>query len=262
MSAYTAAAALGLYTMIGDTTYHGYAVLALANLFHAVRLWDLRTECVGRDWAITYMGLNPLPGRTMSPCSSSTRRGSACWKRHMRYAQERAGRYYEPSQGVHPGLTADPAVLAAAIAAVRRSVIRCREYSFVPHNNLSWHIPLEDLRGGRGVHRGNRPGALWSRAAPSCYGLRAVVRCCKRLGEAARDERDGSVDGRSEPLHVISDDQDRAPRLPLRQEGQGRPSRSGIVPELDCHGDRRPSRGLLRCISASRPMLDRAGRRS
>ena len=54
MSAYTAAAAQRLYTMTGDTTYHGYAVLALANLFHAVRISGTApTECVRRDRAIT-----------------------------------------------------------------------------------------------------------------------------------------------------------------------------------------------------------------
>src|ERR1041385_8366021 len=62
MSAYTAAAAQRLYTMTGDTVYHGYAVLALANLFHAVRLWDCTYgTCKKGSGYHTYMGLNPLP---------------------------------------------------------------------------------------------------------------------------------------------------------------------------------------------------------
>jgi len=151
MSAYTAAAAQRLYTMTRDTRYHGYAVLALANLFHAVRLWDCRYEmCKKGAGYHTYMGLNPLP---WSDYVAMLEQYEA-WlglQSYMRYAQNepayvtklvRAFIKYSPRtlQYSLPPLLPSGAASSAA-----------GEYPFVPHNNLRWHIPLEDLREGEVV---------------------------------------------------------------------------------------------------------------
>jgi hypothetical protein len=148
MSAYTAAAAQRLYAMTGDTVYHGYAVRALANLFHAVRLWDCTYGmCKKGSGYHTYMGLNPLP---WSDYVAMLEQYEA-WlglQNYMRYAQNepayitnlvKAFLRYSPRtlQYSLPPLLPPGAASAAA-----------GEYSFVPHNNLSWHIPLEDLREG------------------------------------------------------------------------------------------------------------------
>ena len=148
MSAYTAAAAQRLYTMTGDATYHRYAVLALANLFHAVRLWDCTYgTCKKGPGYHTYMGLNPLP---WSDYVAMLEQYEA-WlglQSYLRYAQNepayvtnlvKAFIKYAPRtlQYSLPPLLPSGAASSAA-----------GEYSFVPHNNLSWHIPLEDLREG------------------------------------------------------------------------------------------------------------------
>jgi len=148
MSAYTAAAAQRLYTMTGDATYHRYAVLALANLFHAVRLWDCTYgTCKKGSGYHTYMGLNPLP---WSDYVAMLEQYEA-WlglQSYLRYAQNepayvtnlvKAFIKYAPRtlQYSLPPLLPSGAASSAA-----------GEYSFVPHNNLSWHIPLEDLREG------------------------------------------------------------------------------------------------------------------
>jgi len=148
MSAYTAAAAQRLYTMTGDAAYHGYAVLALANLFHAVRLWDCAYgTCKKGQGYHTYMGLNPLP---WSDYVAMLEQYEA-WlglQSYMRYAQNEPAymtnlvkRFirYSPRtlQYSLPPLLPSGAASSAA-----------GEYSFVPHNNLSWYIPLEDLREG------------------------------------------------------------------------------------------------------------------
>jgi hypothetical protein len=151
MSAYTAAAAQRLYTMTGDTAYHGYAVLALANLFHAVRLWDCTYgTCKKGSGYHTYMGLNPLP---WSDYVAMLEQYEA-WlglQSYLRYAQNepaymtnlvKAFIRYSPrtlQYSLPPRLPSGAASSAAG------------EYSFVPHNNLSWHIPLEDLREGEVV---------------------------------------------------------------------------------------------------------------
>jgi hypothetical protein len=148
MSAYTAAAAQRLYTITGDTAYHGYAVLALANLFHAVRLWDCTYgTCKKGSGYHTYMGLSPLP---WSDYVAMLEQYEA-WlglQSYMRYAQNepayitnlvKAFIRYSPRtlQYSLPPLLPFGAASSAA-----------GEYSFVPHNKLSWHIPLEDLREG------------------------------------------------------------------------------------------------------------------
>ena len=151
MSAYTAAAAQRLYAMTGDAAYHGYAVLALANLFHAVRLWDCTYgACKKGSGYHTYMGLNPLP---WSDYVAMLEQYEA-WlglQSYLRYAQNepayltnlvKAFVKYSPRtlQYSLPPLLPSGAASSAA-----------GEYSFVPHNKLSWHIPLEDLREGEAV---------------------------------------------------------------------------------------------------------------
>jgi hypothetical protein len=148
MSAYTAAAAQRLYAMTGDAAYHGYAVLALANLFHAVRLWDCTYGvCKKGPGYHTYMGLNPLP---WSDYVAMLEQYEA-WlglQSYLRYAQNeppyvlnlvKAFIRYSPrtlQYSLPPSL---PSGAASSIPG---------EYPFVSHNNLRWHIPLEDLREG------------------------------------------------------------------------------------------------------------------
>lgn len=148
MSAYTAAAAQRLYTMTGNAAYHGDAVLALANLFHAVRLWDCTYgTCKKGSGYHTYMGLNPLP---WSDYVAMLEQYEA-WlglKSYLRYAKDEppyvtdlveAFIRYSPRTlrySLPPSL---PRGAASSIAG---------EYSFVSHNDLEWYVPLEDLREG------------------------------------------------------------------------------------------------------------------
>jgi hypothetical protein len=148
MSAYTAAAAQRLYTMTGNGAYHADAVLALANLFHAVRLWDCTYgTCRKGAGYHTYMGLSPLP---WSDYVAMLEQYEA-WlglRSYLRYAGK------EPS-----------AIVSLVEAFVRDSPRTLRyslppslppgaasaaagEYPFVSRNDLRWAIPLEDLREG------------------------------------------------------------------------------------------------------------------
>ncbi len=135
---------LGLSELTGNAQY----LLALANLFHAVRLWDCTYGmCRKGSGYHTYMGLNPLP---WSDYVAMLEQYEA-WlglQSYMRYAQNepayitnlvKAFIQYSPRtlQYSLPPLLPSGAASSAA-----------GEYSFVPHNNLSWHIPLEDLREG------------------------------------------------------------------------------------------------------------------
>jgi hypothetical protein len=148
MSAYAAAAAQRLFTMTGDSTYHAYAVLALANLFHAVRLWDCTYgTCKKGSGYHTYMGLNPLP---WSDYVAMLEQYEA-WlglQSYLRYAQN------EPAyltNLVKAFIRDSPRTLQYSLPPLLPSgaaSAAAGEYSFVPHNNLSWHIPLEDLREG------------------------------------------------------------------------------------------------------------------
>jgi hypothetical protein len=148
MSAYTAAAAQRLYTMTGDAAYHGYAVLALANLFHAVRLWDCTYGvCKKGQGYHTYMGLNPLP---WSDYVAMLEQYEA-WlglESYMRYAQHeppfitnlvKAFIRYAPRTLKYSLPPLLPHGAASSVAG---------EYSFVSRNVLRWYIPLEDLREG------------------------------------------------------------------------------------------------------------------
>lgn len=148
MSAYTAAAAQRLYTMTGDPVYHGYAVLALANFFHAVRLWDCTYgNCSKGGHYHTYMGLNPLP---WSDYIAMLEQYEA-WlglRNYMRYAHN------EPAyltNLVTSFLSDSPRTLQYSLPPLLPSGVASSaagEYPFVPHNNLRWYIPLEDLREG------------------------------------------------------------------------------------------------------------------
>ena len=148
MSAYTAAAAQRLYTMTGDATYRGYAVLALANLFHAVRLWDCTYgACKKGSGYHTYMGLNPLP---WSDYVAMLEQYEA-WlglQSYMQYAQT------EPASItnlVKAFIQDSPRTLQYSLPPLLPSGAAASapgEYPFVPQNKLSWYIPLEDLREG------------------------------------------------------------------------------------------------------------------
>jgi hypothetical protein len=148
MTAYTAAAAQKLYTMTGDATFHGDAVLALANLFHAVRLWDCTYgACRKGSGYHTYMGLNPLP---WSDYVAMLEQYEA-WlglRSYLQYAQN------EPAYVtnlVKAFIKDSPRTLQYSLPPLLPSGAASSaagEYSFVPRNNLSWHIPLEDLREG------------------------------------------------------------------------------------------------------------------
>lgn len=148
MSAYTAAAAQRLYTMTGDAAYHGDAVLALANFFHAVRLWDCTYGACKRGSGYhTYMGLNPLP---WSDYVAMLEQYEA-WlglRSYLRYAEKEPAYLtnlvktfirYTPRTLQYSLPPLLPRGAASAVAG---------EYSFVSHNRLRWYIPLEDLREG------------------------------------------------------------------------------------------------------------------
>ncbi|MBV9280918.1 MAG: hypothetical protein JOZ41_12625 [Chloroflexi bacterium] len=151
MSAYTTAAAQRLYLMTRDSTYRGYALLALANLFHATRLWDCTYgSCRKGSGYHTYFGLNPLP-----------------WSDYVamleQYQAWYALRDYLANAGGEPSYVADlvtgflrysPLTMQYAIPPLLPSGAATTtpgEYPNVPRNNLAWHIPLEDLREGEAI---------------------------------------------------------------------------------------------------------------
>jgi hypothetical protein len=148
MSSYSAAAAERLYSMTHDSSYRGYALLALANVFHATRWWDCTYgACRKGSGYHTYMGLNPL---TWSDYIAMLEQYEA-WlglQDYMKYAQN------EPAfvtDLVKAFITYSPLTLQYALPPMLPSgaaSAAAGEYSFVPHNNLSWYIPLEDLREG------------------------------------------------------------------------------------------------------------------
>jgi len=134
--------------MTGDATYHGYAALALANLFHAVRLWECTYGlCKKGSGYHTYMGLNPLP---WSDYVAMLEQYEA-WlglRSYLQYAQN------EPAYVtnlVKAFIKDSPRTLQYSLPPLLPSGAASSaagEYSFVPRNNLKWHIPLEDLREG------------------------------------------------------------------------------------------------------------------
>jgi hypothetical protein len=148
MSAYTAAAGERLYSMTGDTAYRGYALLALANLFHATRFWECTYGgCVKGSGYHTYMGLNPLP---WSDYVAMLEQYEA-WlglQSYMKYAQ---GEPAYVTDLVKDFLTYSPLTLQYSLPPLLPPGVAspgAGEYYFVKHNNLTWSIPIEDLREG------------------------------------------------------------------------------------------------------------------
>jgi hypothetical protein len=148
MTAYAAAAAEHLYRITGDTTYQGYAVLALANLFHAARMWDCTYGlCRSGAGYHTFMGLDPLP----------TGDYVAMLEQYEAWFALRDYATYDQGEPAYiTGLVGDflqytpetmqyalPPQLPSGAAATSPGL-----YDFVKQNNLTWQIPLEDLREG------------------------------------------------------------------------------------------------------------------
>lgn len=148
MTAYTAAAAERLYRMTGDPSYHGYALLALANLFHATRLWDCTYGLCrkGRGYH-TYMGLNPLP---WSDYTAMLEQYEA-WLALRSYQKYATGEPSYLTDLVRAFVAYTPRVLQYTLPPnlpPGAATDVAGEYPFVPHNVLTWYIPLEDLRTG------------------------------------------------------------------------------------------------------------------
>lgn len=148
MTAYAAAAAQRLYKMTGEAAYRGYALLALANLFHATRLWDCTYGfCQKGSGYHTYFGLNPLP---WSDYIAMLEQYEA-WlglRDYLRYAQNEPAYVTDLVNGfvTYSALTmryALPPLLPTGAATGTPA-----EYPNVPKNELGWSIPLEDLREG------------------------------------------------------------------------------------------------------------------
>ncbi|HEX8917631.1 MAG TPA: hypothetical protein VF898_03945 [Chloroflexota bacterium] len=151
MSAYGAAAAERLYTMTNNAEYRGDALLALANLFHATRLWDCTYGmCRKGSGYHTYFGLNPLP---WSDYIAMLEQYEA-WlglRDYLNYAGK------EPSYVrdlVEAFVSESPKTMQYALPTrlpPGAATSAAGEYPFVPHNNLTWDIPLEDLRTGEQI---------------------------------------------------------------------------------------------------------------
>lgn len=148
MSAYTAAAGERLFSMTKDSAYRSDALLALANLFHATRLWDCTYgNCIKEHGYHTYFGLNPLPWADYI----ATLEQYEAWlglRDYMTYA-EREPAYVKDLVGGF--LVNTPLILQYALPPLLPDGVAAQtpsEYSFVPRNNLTWAIPLEDLRQG------------------------------------------------------------------------------------------------------------------
>jgi hypothetical protein len=148
MSAYTAAAAQRLYRMTGDQTYHGYAVLALANLFHGARLWDCTYRlCRSGSGYHTIMGLDPLPTGDYVAMLEQYE----SWIALRAYTQDDQGELSYVSALVHDFLQYTPQIMQYALPPQLPSGAAAATpglYDFVKHNDLNWQIPLEDLREG------------------------------------------------------------------------------------------------------------------
>ncbi len=148
MTAYGAAAAERLYKMTGDKTYRGYAALALANLFHAVRLWDCTYgSCRQGKGYHTFMGLNPLPWADYTAMFEQ----SQAWLALRDYLQYADGEPTYITDLVRGFVQYTPIVMQYALPPLLpagAATANPSEYSFVPHNNLQWYVPLKDLRQG------------------------------------------------------------------------------------------------------------------
>jgi hypothetical protein len=148
MTAYTAAAAQRLYKMTGDATYHGYAVLALANLFHATRLWDCGYGLCRKGAGYhTFMGLDPLPTGDYIAMLEQYE----AWLALHDYATYDQGEPADITGLVNDFLQYTPDTMQYALPPQLPQGAAAASpglYDFVKQNNLSWQIPLEDLREG------------------------------------------------------------------------------------------------------------------
>lgn len=148
MTAYTASAGERLYTMTGDARYRDDALLALANLFHATRLWDCTYgSCRKGAGYHTYFGLNPLPWSDYVAMLEQYEAWLAL-RDYTTYATKEPSYITDLVQGF---LTETPLTMQYALPTRLPSGAATAapgEYPFVPRNNLSWDIPLEDLRTG------------------------------------------------------------------------------------------------------------------
>lgn len=148
MTAFTAAAAQRLYRMTGDARYRGYALLALANLFHATRFWDCTYGVCHKGHGYhTYMGLNPLP---WSDYVAMLEQYEA-WLAMRDYLKYDTGEPAYVTNLVKTFVTFSPRTLRYSLPPLLprgAASAAAGEYPFVPHNVLSWYIPLEDLREG------------------------------------------------------------------------------------------------------------------
>jgi hypothetical protein len=146
MTAYTAAAAEHLYRITGDTTYQGYAALALANLFHAARLWDCTYGLCHAGYH-TFMGLDPLPTGDYVAMLEQYE----AWLALRDYATYDQGEPSSITGLVNDFLQYTPATMQYTLPPQLPTGVAATSpglYDFVKQNNLSWQIPLEDLREG------------------------------------------------------------------------------------------------------------------
>lgn len=148
MSAYTAAAAQRLYTMTGDTRFRAAALVGLANVFHATRLWECTYGlCVKGGGYHTYMGLNPLPTADYIAMLEQYE----AWLALRDYARYDQGEPRYVTNLVQAFIQNSPLTLRFALPpALPSGAVTSTPglYPFVARNNLAWNIPIEDLREG------------------------------------------------------------------------------------------------------------------
>jgi len=148
MTAYTAAAAQRLYILTHDRTYRSYALLALANLFHATRLWDCTYGlCKKGAGYHTMFGVNILPWGNYIAMLEQYETWMGL-RDYLTYAQEEPPYVLALANGL---LIATPSILQYSLPpALPTGAVPTHpgSYGFVPKNRLDWDIPVEDLREG------------------------------------------------------------------------------------------------------------------
>jgi hypothetical protein len=148
MTAYTAAAGERLFVMTHDQKYRGYALLALANFFHATRLWDCTY-----GWCRKGAGYHTLFGVNILPWGDyvAMLEQYEAWlglRDYVKYAQDEPPYVDVLVKGF---LSATPAILPFSLPPLLPAgdvPTSPGLYSFVSHNHLDWNIPVEDLREG------------------------------------------------------------------------------------------------------------------
>jgi hypothetical protein len=148
MTAYTAAAGQRLFSMTHDQRYRGYALLALANFFHATRLWDCTYGwCRKGTGYHTVFGVNILPWGDYIAMLEQYQ----AWlglREYSKYVQDDEPYVDTLVKGF---LTATPSILAYSLPPnLPAGDVPTAPglYSFVSRNHLDWDIPVEDLREG------------------------------------------------------------------------------------------------------------------